>query len=107
GPADVHHTSLRSDLPAHQLERLRDGDHILHARRNLQRLNFMPAPASHRSHNRALHPASDVRLVARLANALDDVRNLLLRRFLRHIDDHWLSPKVTTEFSSFATEALR
>jgi hypothetical protein len=35
-----------------------------------------------------------VRLVTRLPNALDNVRNLLLSRFFRHIDNHWISPEL-------------
>jgi hypothetical protein len=80
--AHIHHRSLRLNLPAHQLERLRNGDHILHPRRHLQGFDLVSPSIAHRGHDGPLHSTRNVRLVARLANALDHVRNLLFGCFL-------------------------
>ncbi len=93
GAAYVYNCALGLDLPAHQFEGLRDRDYVVHAGRNLQRLDFVAASVSHGGDDGAFDSARDVRLVAGLANALDDVRNLLFGGFLRHVDDHWLSPE--------------
>jgi hypothetical protein len=52
----------------------------------------MTTPVSHGRNNRALDSPRNVRLVARLANALDYVRNLLFGRFLGHVDNHRFAP---------------
>src|SRR5579872_2478235 len=91
-PAHIDHRALRPNLPAHQLERLRNRNHILHARRNLQSLKLMPPPISHRRNNRLFHSSSHVRLKTRLAHPLNHMLDLLLSSLLRHIDNHCFSP---------------
>ena len=77
-------------MPADQFERLSDGDHIVHARRHLQRLDLVAASAAHGGDDSALGAAGDVRLISGFADSLDDVVDLLLGGLLRHIDDHGL-----------------
>ena len=77
-------------LLADELERLRDGDDVIHAGRDLQGFDLVPAPATDGGHDGALGAASDVRIVSGFANSIDHVRDLFLRCFLRHVDDHGL-----------------
>ena len=82
-------------MPAYELKRLRDRDDVIHAGRNLQGFDLVPPPAADRSDDRALRPSRNVRLIACFADAFDDVINLLLGCFFRHVDDHGL---VSCEF---------
>ena len=96
-PADVHAAhlhdgSLRLHLTADQLKGLGDGHHVVDSGRDLQRFDLVAASVPHGGDDGALDAARNVRLVAGLANALDDVRNLLFGGFLGHVDDHWLAP---------------
>jgi len=65
-----------------------DGNDIIDARRDLQRLDFMPSSTPHRGHDGALRSAGYVRLVARFADPLDDVFDLRFSCSVGHIDDH-------------------
>ena len=75
----VHDGALRLYLPAHQFERLRDGDDVVDAGSDLQGFDLVAAPAAHGGDDGALGSASDVRLVAGFTDAFDDVLDFVLR----------------------------
>src|SRR5437764_4212561 len=96
-PIDNHDRALGVDLLTHQLEGLRDGDHIVHTGCHLQRFNFVTASATNSRDNGALGAARDMGVVTGLANALDHMLYLILGRFLGHVDDHrWGSPFIAS-----------
>jgi hypothetical protein len=79
---DLDDGAFGLDLAADELEGLGDGDDVVHAGSDLQRLNFMPASAAHGGDDGSLGPACDVRLVSGFADALDHVIDFLLGGFL-------------------------
>jgi len=80
-------------LPAHQLERLCDGDYGVDAGRNRKRFDLMtPAPAADRSHNGALGPAGNMGSESSFPDALDHMFNLFGCRGVGHIHNHGKNP---------------
>ena len=79
--ANLHHRTLWPYLPTYQFERLSDGDHIVHARSDLKRFDFVAPSAAHCSDDGALRASRHVGLIARFANALDNVVDFLLGSF--------------------------
>ena len=87
-PVDGNNGAVRFDLAAYQFERLGDGDDVIDPGSDLQGFNFVAPAAADGGHNRAFGAPRDVRLVAGLPDAVDDMVDLGFGGLLGHVDDH-------------------
>src|SRR5437867_4509613 len=91
--AHVHDGGHGSSLPAHELEWLSDGNHVVDPRSYRERLDLMAAPAAtDGGHDGALGPASDVGLESSFPNPLNDVLDLFRSGAVRHVHNHGRNP---------------
>jgi hypothetical protein len=80
---------MRAGLTAHEFERLRNGNHVIHAWGDRKCFDFMASSATADGRNDgALGAASDVRLEPSLADALDNVFDLFFGSAVGHIHNH-------------------